>query len=165
METTQSEIVKITCGNQEFEFPIEAANMNITLKSMIEDGFTSDGASIPITEVEPEIMEYVIKYCTYRQAHPYTEDELKDPRSLDFFEKEGNYDREFTNLEDDIIMKLAIAANYLDNKQLVDLCCKKIAYIIKKCKTPYDIAERFNITPDPDPELKKIRDETNWTEE
>ena len=159
-----AETIKIVADGKEFEIPRKVAEMSQTLIDLIEADFDDD-SSIPLDKISPKIMTKVIEYCTHRQAHPYTQDELKDPRSLDFFEVNGNFDRDFIELDKDTLIQLTLAANYLAIKPLTDLCCKKIAYIIKKCKNPDEISKVFGIEPSQDEDLKKLREETEWIAE
>jgi S-phase kinase-associated protein 1 len=57
------------------------------------------------------------------------------------------------------------AANYLDVRPLLDLCCCKFASMIKG-KAPEEIREKFNIVNDFSPEEEAIiREENKWCED
>lgn len=69
----------------------------------------------------------------------------------DFKEQQTDYDyivrwnNRFFDVTDDVLVKIVHVANFLDIHELFELSCKEIANIIKKCHTPADIRERFNI--------------------
>ena len=58
-----------------------------------------------------------------------------------------------------------MAANYLDIKKLLDLCCKNVANMIKG-KTAEEIRKTFNIKNDfTEEEEAAVRKENQWCEE
>lgn len=57
--------------------------------------------------------------------------------------------------DDDTMVSLILAANYLEIKSLIDLTCKTVADYIKQCTTPQEIHRRFNIKNDFTPEEEK----------
>lgn len=72
---------------------------------------------------------------------------------------------DFTNVEQDTLFELILAANYMDIKPLLDLTCATIASLIKG-KTPEEIRRTFNIVNDFTPEEEaNVREENKWCEE
>lgn len=64
-----------------------------------------------------------------------------------------------------MLFNLTLAANYLDIKPLLDLCCAKIASMIKN-KTPEEIRVNLDIVNDFSPEEEaQLRQENKWVEE
>ena len=61
------------------------------------------------------------------------------------------WNNRFFNVSDDILFKILDVANFLDIHELFELSCKEVANIIKRCNTPADIRERFNIKPNATP--------------
>tara|TARA_X000000368_G_scaffold262764_1_gene207987 strand:- start:111 stop:548 length:438 start_codon:yes stop_codon:yes gene_type:complete len=61
------------------------------------------------------------------------------------------WNNRFFDVSDDILFKILAASNFLDIHELFELSCKEVANIIKRCNTPADIRERFNIKTDATP--------------
>ena len=70
------------------------------------------------------------------------------------------WNNRFFDVSDEILFKIVDASNFLDIHELFELSCKEVANIIKKCNTPADIRERFNIqstmTPEEEEEIKSF---------
>lgn len=168
--TTQSETVKLIVGETKTPFEIlrEVAEMSSTLTDLMGEDYT--GIDIPVVDIEAEIMEKIIEYCTYRLTNPYTEDEEKvekdQEKRLDIFDTEGNYDREFTyEIDPEILGKLFIASDYLQIESIMKMCAKYLAYQLKITTEPNDFCKKMNITPDDDPMLNDLRDNHTWVSE
>lgn len=72
---------------------------------------------------------------------------------------------EFVDVDQEVLFELILAANYMDLKPLLDLCCAKVASMIKG-KTPEAIRKTFNIVNDFTPEEEAaIIAENKWAEE
>merc|ERR1740130_2374952 len=70
-----------------------------------------------------------------------------------------------SQVDDETLFNLILAANYLDIKPLLDLTCKTVADEIKG-KTPEEIRIRFNIKNDFTPEEEEeVKRENAWCEE
>lgn len=68
-------------------------------------------------------------------------------------------------LDKESFYNLTLAANYMDIKPLLDLCCAKIASLIKG-KTPEEIRVNLDITNDFTPEEETaLRNENKWAED
>jgi S-phase kinase-associated protein 1 len=69
------------------------------------------------------------------------------------------------SLDHDAIFHLTLAANYMDIRPLLDLCCAKIASLIKG-KSPEEIRNNLNIVNDFSPEEEaKVREENRWADD
>lgn len=65
----------------------------------------------------------------------------------------------------DTLFHLTMAANYMDIKPLLDLCCARIASFIKG-KTPEEIRTNLDIVCDFSPEEEaQVRAENRWAED
>jgi S-phase kinase-associated protein 1 len=70
-----------------------------------------------------------------------------------------------SNIDKETLFNLTLAANYLDIKPLLDLCCARIASFIKN-KTPEEIRINLDIVNDFTPEEEaQVRQENEWVED
>lgn len=70
-----------------------------------------------------------------------------------------------SQIDDETLFNLILAANYLDIKSLLDLTCKTVADEIKG-KTPEEIRVRFNIKNDFTPEEEEeVKRENAWCDQ
>ena len=130
---------------------------------MIEDGGSDE--EYPLPNVKSAILSKVIDYCNYHKDHP-AEEITKPLRSGNLAEcNVSEWDMEFVNIEKEILFELILAANYMDIKPLLELCCAKVASMIRG-KTVEQIRQEFNIVNDFTPEEEaRIREENKWCED
>ncbi|KAL5724693.1 SCF ubiquitin ligase complex protein SKP1b [Ranunculus cassubicifolius] len=123
---------------------------------MIEDDCTADG--IPLPNVTGTILAKVIEYSKkHAEANPNGGFEDRDAD-----EELKKWDTEFVNVEQDVLFDLILAANYLNNKSLLDLTCKTVADMMKG-KSPEEIRTIFHIKNDYTPEEEEeVRRENAW---
>ncbi|KAI3959294.1 hypothetical protein MKW98_018884 [Papaver atlanticum] len=117
-----------------------------TIQHMIEDGCADNG--VPLPNVTGKIMSFVVEYCKKHVETP-----------------EGDWDAEFVGKFDvqTTLFDVILAENYLDIKSLLDLTCQTVADMIKACKTPEEIRQKFNIKNDFTPEEEEeVRKENQW---
>jgi S-phase kinase-associated protein 1 len=69
------------------------------------------------------------------------------------------------DVDQEVLFELILAANYMDVKALLDLCCAKVASMMKG-KTAEAIRKTFNIVNEFTPEEEQaIIEENKWAEE
>ena len=76
-------------------------------------------------------MEKIIKYCDhYRTSEPpEIEKPLPKPSLKELVDP---WDEEFIDIKNqEELLELLLAANYLDIRSLIELCCAKVATMIK----------------------------------
>lgn len=138
-----------------------------TINNMIEDlkelpEQPSDHDAIPLPNVNGNILHKVIEWCKHHKndgPSPEHQDDVK--RSDDI----PSWDQEFLRVDQGTLFELIMAANYLDIKRLLDLCCKNVANMIKG-KTAEEIRKTFNIKNDfTEEEAAQVRRENQWCEE
>jgi len=106
--------------------------------------------------VAKSILQKVIAYCEY---HANAKGEDGKDKSED---DKKNFDLEYVKVDQATLFELILAANYLDIKDLLDLCCQTVANMIKG-KTPAEIRKTFNIKNDFTPEEEEeVRKENQW---
>ena len=111
---------------------------------------------IPLPNVAKSILQKVITYCEYH-ANPKDKDG-KDKSEDD----KKNFDLDYVKVDQATLFELILAANYLDIKELLDLCCQTVANMIKG-KTPAEIRKTFNIKNDFTAEEEdEVRKENQW---
>lgn len=147
---------------QEYKVFVKAAKMSETVKSLIEDAGTE--GVIPLPNVSGAILAKVIEYARYHSENPtpvVKEEQKAELRTDDICE----WDLEFCKVDQPTLFELILAANYLDIKELLELCCKTLANLVKG-KTPDEIRKTFNIKNDFTPEEEaQVKKEHEWIEE
>jgi len=124
--------------------PKSIATRSAIINMMIEDtGDTNEVVPLADKSCTLSIINRVVEYL---KKHAEFEASNADDEVI------NQFDKEFQEQPDDIIFQTILAANFLDIKNLLELMCKKVADEIKKCKTPDDIRDRFNIRQDYTPE-------------
>eukprot|EP01105_Mastigella_eilhardi_P025587 TRINITY_DN700_c0_g1_i1.p1 TRINITY_DN700_c0_g1~~TRINITY_DN700_c0_g1_i1.p1 ORF type:complete len:149 (+),score=56.20 TRINITY_DN700_c0_g1_i1:397-843(+) len=118
-------------------------------------------APVPLPNVNFKILSKVVDYCKYHHENPSPDDKKEDSKRLDDI---SPWDKKFTEVDQDTLFQLILAANYLDIKPLLDLTCKTVALMIKG-KSPEEIRKTFNIlTPTPEEE-EEVRKANPWLDE
>merc|ERR1712241_1628935 len=159
IETKQNKMSLISlqsCDGQVFPVNIDIARQSVTLRNMIEDlGIEDLDENVPLPNVNAAILKKIIDWCT---TH-YKNNDESDLSSL------SEWDLEYLKIGDGTIFELILAANYLDISQLLEVCCKQVANMIKG-KSAEEIRARFNIHNDfTKAEEEQIRKENEWCEE
>ncbi|KAM7526876.1 hypothetical protein LguiA_016778 [Lonicera macranthoides] len=132
----------------EFVVKESIAIQSVTIKNMVDDNCAT--TTIPLPNVDGKTLQLALDFCTKHADKNVSEDDLK------------KFDSEFVEKEISILFDLAMAANYLDIKDLMDLVCQKIADEIKDMM-PEQARKIFNIENDFTPEEEaKLREEHAW---
>lgn len=149
--------------NEVFEVEEEVAMMSETIKNMMEDlndedtGETCD--QVPIHNVRGTILSKVIEYCRFHVEAEKKDENEKAAKSEDDIKQ---WDTEYMKIDQNVLYELILAANYLNIKNLLDLCCLTVANMIKG-KSPEEIRKTFNIKNDFTPEEEEeVRRENQW---
>jgi S-phase kinase-associated protein 1 len=129
------------------------------------EGNEDDGVEVPLPNVSGEILEQVVQFLQYIKENPL--DKIDKPLKSSNMSENVNdpWYAKFTDKDQSIIFELILAANYLDIQPLLDLCCAKVASLIKG-KTPEQIRRTFNIENDFTPEEEaQLLEENKWCED
>lgn len=152
--------------NQEVSVKLSSIKLSKTVLSIISLPESDDAESIseyslpsepvPLNTIDYSILLKVVEYCDY---HSQNKNELSEKDTI-------SWNEEFLSISDDELFNIILAANYLEINCLLDLTCKKVADVIKKCNSPKDIRRRFNIKNDFTPEEEEeVRKENSWVDE
>ena len=133
-----------------FEVPKAVALLSVIIKTVVEDLRSEN--PIPLPSVSSDILEKIIKYCTYHVDHPIRTIGKVDP-----------WDAEFVNVDLPTLFQIGWAAQSLDIATLLDLVCRTIAGEITACKTHEKVREMLNIENDLTPEdVEAIKRQAPW---
>ena len=115
---------------------------------MLEDLGMDDAGEeevVPLPNVNAAILKKVIQWAQYHKDDPPPPeyDENQERRTDDI----SSWDSDFLKVDQDVLLELMLAANYLDINGLLDVTCKTVANMIKG-KTPEKIRKTFNIKND-----------------
>lgn len=128
-----------------FTLEIKAAERSVLLRGLLE-GYSND-KEIPIPEIKGEILKRCVEYLNhYKDIEPR---EIPKPLpSENLLEVVDEWDATFISSFDlDTVFDLINASNYLDLRPLLDLCCARIASIMKG-KSAEEIRSIFNLEND-----------------
>jgi S-phase kinase-associated protein 1 len=151
----------ISKDGQTFVVDADAIFMSQLIKDMVEDN-EDEVPRIPVPNVESKVLAKVIEYCEYHHDKPI--EEIEKPLKGNIDDLICDWDKKFLNVEQQELIEIIMASNYLNIKSLLDLSCAKIASMIKG-KNPEQIREMFGIENDFSPEEEeKIREENKWCE-
>lgn len=81
------------------------------IKNMLEDMDDAD-LVIPLTNIDMDVLERVVKYCEQNEI-------------------DENFLNQFMEMERELLFKVTVASNYLNQENLLEHCCKEIAGRIK----------------------------------
>ncbi|XP_060193427.1 SKP1-like protein 1B [Lycium barbarum] len=137
-----------TSDGEEFKLDEAIAVKSQAIKNMVEDDCVSN--AIPLPNVDSKKMTKVIEYWKKHSEEGVSKDQLND------------FDKGFLEVHHSVPYDLLLAANYLNDKELMDVICQEVADRIKG-KTPEEIRKEFDIKNDFTPEEEeKIRQENAW---
>eukprot|EP01039_Chlorochromonas_danica_P000388 gene388-421_t len=163
--TSEPEITLISSDGDEFKVSHKVASMSGLATTMIGDDDGEDEKRVPLPNVKKEILSKVLEFCNHYQEEPMTEF-VKPLQDSDLSMLIQKFYVDFINsMDKENFYQLTLAANYMDIKPLLDLCCAKVASLIKG-KTPEEIRVNLDISNDFTPEEEaKVREENKWAED
>jgi len=135
---------------QVFELRRPVAEMSATIKHMLDDVGSDNvddegrAQAIPLPNVDGKVLKLVIEWSNYHfdnpqyeteaeEAHKKAEEERKKDKSKPYVDQGHNFISPWNKTfieslpSENEIFPLILAANYLDIKTLLDLCCKWVA--------------------------------------
>lgn len=154
-------IVELTSkDNQLFQISKQAILMSGLIKDMLDESADDETPKIPVPNVDSKPLKKVIEYCEYHHINPANE--IEKPLVSKIEDVISEWDKQFLEMDQSLLIELIMAANYLNVKELLDLTCAKVASMVRG-KTPLEIRELFGIVNDFTPEEEeKIKVENQW---
>jgi len=149
----------VTLVSQEktaFRVPKKAALQSHLVRTALEDD--RDAKEVALVHIAAPIVEKCVQYMQYHVDVPPRK--IESPlKSANMKELVDRFDAKFVDdIDLDTLMKLLLAANYMDIKSLLELICAKVASMMKG-KTAPQIRKAFNIreefTPEEYEEIKE----------
>ncbi|WMV59059.1 hypothetical protein MTR67_052444 [Solanum verrucosum] len=113
-----------TCDGKEFVLDEVIAVRSQTIKNMVEDDCVSN--VIPLPNVDSKTMTKVLEYWKKHSEEGVSKDMLI------------YFDKAFVNVHHSILYDFILAANFLNDKEILDIICQEVANRIKG-KTPEEI--------------------------
>lgn len=137
------QMVKLMSDDNEHHMSLSNARMSGTIANMLDDFDDDDEETvIPIPNIKGDIMERVIAFCA---QHPDAPRNLTEEQQLEMRTKPlSGFDLEFVKVPLATLFEMILAANFLDLKPMLDVCCKAVAEMIKG-KTPDEIKKVFGV--------------------
>ena len=130
--------------HQSFLLTKEAAASSDLLRTMMEGD--PDASEVQLFHIDSLVVRKVIDYLEYHRTVPPRAIE-KPISSTSMADLVDAYDCAYIEVEQELLFRLLLAANYLHVKPLIALCCAKFASLIKN-KTPEQIKATFGIRGD-----------------
>eukprot|EP00467_Chlorarachnion_reptans_P017120 CAMPEP_0114518906 /NCGR_PEP_ID=MMETSP0109-20121206/18698_1 /TAXON_ID=29199 /ORGANISM="Chlorarachnion reptans, Strain CCCM449" /LENGTH=184 /DNA_ID=CAMNT_0001699567 /DNA_START=235 /DNA_END=789 /DNA_ORIENTATION=+ len=155
-EIGTEEITICSKDKKKYKMPKKAARMSKLIRTTIEGDSSCN--EIDLFHIEGDIVEKIVDYMKYHSTvRPREIDRpLKSNRMTDLVD---SFDAKFCDVEQEVMFKLLLAANYMDIKPLLLLMCAKVATLLKG-RGPAEIRRTFNIRDDYTPEEEEeVRNE------
>lgn len=161
-----SEIVDIiTSDGQTFKVLVAVAQMSKTLCGLME--YAGTGGEIPLPQVDgptfTKVMAWALKHVN-DPKQPETEAEAV-PGAAKVAEISTEDKEFFEGMTQEQTFQIILAANFLDLKGLLDVCCRTVANSVLG-KTPKEIYEMFGVAEELTPEEEaEVRKDNPWLED
>ena len=127
--------------HQSFTLSKEAASQSDLLRTMMDGD--PDASEVQLYHIDSSTVRRLIDYLNYHRTTPPRVIE-KPIASIHMVELVDTFDATFVDVDQEVLFRLLLAANYLHIRSLVALCSAKFASWVKN-KTPQQIKQTFGI--------------------
>ena len=134
--------------HQSFTLSKEAAAQSDLLRTMMDGD--PDASEVQLYHIDSSTVRRLIDYLNYHRTTPPRVIE-KPIASVHMVELVDAFDAAFVDVDQEVLFRLLLAANYLHVRSLVALCGAKCASWMKN-KTPQQIKQTFGIRLDATPQ-------------
>lgn len=136
------------------------------ISNMIEDDDSNNEIEIPLPHSDFYVKK-VVSFCEHHASNPLqmhngsiTNGEVV---SKEIFEYVGQWYADLVDLEVDALFDLLKIADHLHIEPLIELCCLKVATIMKNSKDAGELSKNFNIENDfTEEERQKFTASHSW---
>lgn len=143
--------ITLKCSDGEiFNVGIDIAQTSLTIKNMLQDltGDNQAQEAVPLYSISGKIFRMVLQWAEYHrdytaQTHATNCNDLATQRSAEL----SSWDSDFLRVDQSTLVDLIAAADFLDIRHLLDICCRQVANMIRD-KTPEEIRRCFGIKRD-----------------
>ncbi|EER07524.1 sulfur metabolism negative regulator, putative [Perkinsus marinus ATCC 50983] len=149
--------------------PLKAARFSILVNNMIDDASDSiNDEEIPLPNVTSKTLSKVVQWCEYHIDHPVSV--ITKPLKMGGCLTDNgvsDWDNKFVDLPEEELFDVMLAANFMDIKPLLELCCASVASSIKS-KTVEELRQELGVGEDgftAEEEEKILRDNAHWCKE
>lgn len=162
------EIIKVqTCDGKVFDVLKARAETSTTLKNLIADA--PAGGDVPLLEVNGDIFQRVMAWVEMHKDDPVTVvPPAENGPAVPATQKPEltEADKEFfAAMDQQSLFQLILAANYLDIRTLLDMCCRTVADSVLG-KTPKEIYAQFGVAQELTAEEEaEIRRDNPWLDD
>ncbi|KAF9624594.1 hypothetical protein IFM89_012016 [Coptis chinensis] len=128
--STRRKVTLKSSDGKVFEVEEDVIIQSQTIKHLIEDDCADDGISL--ANVTGEILDKVIVYCKQHAECKKNAEKsgYKDNEELKKEDHCKNHER-FMKVDQETLYDLISASSYLNIKSLMNICCQKVADMIK----------------------------------
>lgn len=174
MSNSERSIVVITSDNERFTVERKVAEKSLLIKNMLKNLIPAEGdedsdeeefdnIEVPTQNVRSAVMKNILEWCEHYKNTDFPEDDQEDDSKKSA--PIDPWDKNFLNVDQEMLYEIILAANYLNIKPLLNSGCKIVAEMIRG-KSPEEIRKTFNIVNDFTPEEEAaIRRENEWAED
>jgi S-phase kinase-associated protein 1 len=127
-EDQPSDFTFISNDEKNVPIPRKAAMMSQLIKTMSENDPLE--TNFPLPNVNAGILKQVVDYMIHHCDNPGKEI-AKPIKSTNMSDLVSQWDADYTNVDQQVLFDLIMAANYMDVKPLLDLLCAKVASMVK----------------------------------
>ena len=123
---SDQKLTLLSCEGDSFPADLRLKDLSVLVRNITEDASVHE--AIPLVSVPSKALTKVLAFCDHHQYAPAVN--IKRPIPDDRMEDvvDDQWDAEFINAcDEEALVELTLASNYLDMKSLLDLCCAKIA--------------------------------------
>lgn len=162
---SQPKVIIVSSDDEKFPVDLKVAEKSILIKNMVND-LNPDGLEedfeLPTPNVKLTVLAKILEWCEHHKDIIFPDDDEEDAKKSAPVDE---WDKNFLQVDQEMLYEIMLAANYLNIRPLLDSGCKIVAEMIRG-KSPEELRRTFNIVNDFSPEEEAaIRRENEWAED